>query len=1056
MAVNKKGAITGIVICVILLVACIVINVVFATMANTLAMFFGGYSASTINTDAEYDLATCYAEGFEVSTNVLEDGAVLLKNDSNALPLASGSKVTLLGAMTYNYVLGGTGSAGGKDDANTVTFNKAFSDAGLSVNQNVWDWMIAASGGRRAQPTDPEYLAAGDPGVTAASWTGYTEVNEFTAATYNEFVTPSIGDFKTAIVTISRNGAEGASPNMDVENAGTTLNRTILQLSDNEQDLLRYAQANFDKTILLINSANPLELGFLEEAEYGVDACLWIGHSGESGIVGVANILTGVSPSGKLVDTYSYDHSTNPTYYNWDNNTYANTDILTTSGQSGNGNANKFYQYEEGIYVGYRYYETADSVGYFDSNEFKSITTFKNGAVDGGYDEVVQFPFGYGMSYTTFTQEIVSSTVDLTPGGENSITVRVTNTGDTYTGKDAVELYMEAPYRSDTENFGIRGRGLEKSKVSLIAIAKTPEIAPGGSAEVTLTFSTDDLASFDNYGQGCYVLEEGEYKFNVQADAHHWATEGENKPYGTVTSTLASSIIYKPAPESGAVDGATYVEKRDSDANTALNAMDDVTAGDGNMVDGYLSRTDLAAGMAQIMEHESNEAANEMLPQYLVDALNLTAGQSMTYEYETYKNGVKTTLSRTVYAHGSDVAPYMTTTPDGLSVNDPSYAVEWNKTYYVEEDANGDVIMNDDGTFPVYEDPSQIASGAYHKLSVDDMGLVPADSEIWDQLTSMTSLDEAVTIQGNASYSTAAVESVGKAYVSVLDGPAEVANGKYNGATWWPCAVVLASTFNTELVYDMGEAYGHQSVLFNLGGTYAPAMNLHRSPYGGRNFEYFSEDGLLSGEIGGSQVAGIQSTGTSVFIKHFAINDSDTNRQGVNTWANEQAIREIYALPFEISVKKYDADGIMGAMNRIGTAWAHYGFHTTMVRHDWGFAGFMITDGDGDFGDTYNSSSFFQLGAEGAMLHVGLYVNDPQITAIFGTGATETNYGQYKLHQTMKHALYQYAHSGQIEGVLAWWWVWIWVVQNVVFLGIIALIIIFKVVPALKGKTKEQ
>lgn len=1064
MAINKKSAIAGIVVCVVLLAVCIVLNVVFATMANTLAMFFGGYSTSTINTDAEYDLATCYAEGFDVSTRALEEGAVMLKNENDTLPLAKGAKVTLLGAMTYNYVLGGTGSAGGKDDANTVTFQKAFSDAGLAVNPEAWQWMTNAEGGRRAQNTDPAYLAAGDPGMAAADWTNYASLNEFTRATYEQFVTPVIGEYKTAIVTIARSGAEGGAHVLDSENAGTTLNRTNLELSDDERALLSYAKENFDKTILLINSSNALECGFLDGDEYGVDACLVIGHPGESGIVGVANVIAGVvSPSGRLVDTYSYDHSTNPTYYNNDNNTYANEDIDFVAGQEGNGNANKFYQYEEGIYVGFRYYETADSVGYFDSADFKGIDTFKghiglgsytNGGVsyDGGYDEIVQYPFGFGMSYTSFTQEIISSDIDLEPGGTNTVTVRITNTGEK-AGKEVVQLYLDAPYRSDTENFGIRGVGLEKSKVSLVAFGKTDTLEPDASGEVALTFATDDLASFDNFGQGCYVLERGDYKFNVQANAHYWGADGsDNAPYDSVTASLSSSVIYKPAPESGRVDGATYVDKRASDANTAVNAMDDITAGDGNMLDGYLSRNSMAAGMAQIMTHESNETANETLPQDIVDAVNLKAGETGSYKYETYRNGVKAEFTKTVYAHGNDVAPYMTTTPDGVSVNDDRYKVEWGKTYFVEENDEGEVVMKDDGTFDVYENASDIASGKYHELSVDDMGLVPSTSELWDVLASMTTLDEAIDVQGCASYSTAAVPSVGKEYVSVLDGPAEVANGKYNGATWWPSATLLACTWNTELVYDIGVAYGHQSVLFNLGGTYAPAMNLHRSPYGGRNFEYFSEDGFISGEIGGSQVAGIQSTGTSVYIKHFAINDSDTNRQGVLTWANEQAIREIFALPFEISVKKYNADGIMGSMNRKGIAWSHYGFHTTMVYHDWGFNGFMITDGDGAFGDAYNSSSFFLLGAEGAILHVGLYVDDPQITAIFGDGATTTNYGQYKLQQTMKHALYQYSHSGQIEGVRAWWWVWIWVVSDVILLAAIVLVVIFKVLPALRGK----
>lgn len=296
---------------------------------------------------------------------------------------------------------------------------------------------------------------------------------------------------------------------MDYDGDGSTLTgSTYLELDQNEKDLLAFAKENFAHTIVLINSAAPMELGFIDSEDYNVDACLWIGHPGEAGITGVATLLSGRNnPSGRLVDTFAYDMTTNPTYYNTDDNRYVNA------------NGQTFYQYEEGIYVGYRYYETADSVGYFDSDEFKALT-FKNGSA-AGYDQVVQFPFGFGLSYTTFTEEITASDVALAAHGQNSITVKVTNTGDV-AGKNVVELYMDAPFATDTENFGIKGRGLEKAKVVLIGYAKTGILEPGASEEVTISFATDDLASFDNFGQGCYVLENGEYSFNVQKDAHQW------------------------------------------------------------------------------------------------------------------------------------------------------------------------------------------------------------------------------------------------------------------------------------------------------------------------------------------------------------------------------------------------------------------------------------------------------------------------------------------------------------------------------------------------------
>ena len=379
--------------------------------------------------------------------------------------------------------------------------------------------MVNASGGARRQNTDPKYLAANDPGVVSSAWVGYQNINEFTRESYEQFVKPVIGEYKTAIVMFSRSGAEGASPSMDIDNTGSTLNRTILELGDNEFALLEFAKENFDKTIVLLNTAAPMECGFFNEAKYRVDACLWMGMPGEAGIMGTANIVAGKSPSGALADTYAYDMSTNPTYYNMDNNEYANPELKSETG------------------------------------------------------------------------------------------------------------------------------------------------------------------------------------------------------------------------------GATYAVKRESDANTALNAMDDVTAGDGNMVDGYLSRSNFVEGMASIMSHQSNETPNELLAEEISRILLLTGKESAQYTFETYIGGVKQQITKTYYAHGNDVAPYMTTTPDGKSVDDESYKVEWGNVYYVEEDDEGNVVSNDDGTFEVYENPADIASGKYHKLSVDDMGLVPASSDIWDKLASMTTLE---------------------------------------------------------------------------------------------------------------------------------------------------------------------------------------------------------------------------------------------------------------------------------------------------------------------------
>ena len=940
-------------------------------------------SASNTSEDGfEITGDNCYAEGYEVSVEIGAEGSVLLKNDG-ILPLAQGTGVTVLGAMSYNYVEGGTGSAGGADDENTTMMDSALTEAGLDVNQEAWNWLAAQCGGSRGvSSTDP----------AGVGWTSYSRIHEFPIATYDNASGTILQNGYTdyAIVTIARSGAEGASPSMDYDGDGSTMTgTTYLELSADEEDLLEFCAANFEHTIVLINSAAAMELGFIDSEAYNIDACLWIGHPGEAGITGAAAVLSGrYNPSGALVDTYTYDVSTNPTFFNTDNNRY-------TSGQT-------FYQYEEGIYVGYRYYETADAEGYFDSSAFSSIQ-FKNGTAS-GYDEVVQFPFGYGMSYTTFSQEIVDSDISLEAHGQASVTVRVTNTG-TVAGKEVVQLYMEAPYNQDS-SLGIRGRGLEKAKVVLVGYAKTDILEPNASAEVTIEFDVDDLASYDNFGQGCYVLEQGTYYFNIQDNAHCWSQNAgdDNAVYDSVSVNLSETIIYNEE-NAGA---------RDSDETVAENSMDDVTAGDGNMLDGYLSRSDFAGGMATIMEHTSNEEANEVLRSEAQEVLELSGTETVEYSYQTYVNGVKTTLTTTYYAKGGTMMPFGTALPDGTSTSTFTNPL-WEQTYYVLEDENGDVILNDDGYFDVLTSAPTDGS-AYHELSVNDLVGLNLNTDqgkaILDRLAEMTSISEAIEIQGNSGWNVSAIPSVGKEAQVAADGPGEAGNGGTAGNTWFPCAVMIAATWNDELAYREGVAYGHQAILAGLGVSYAPAMNIHRSPFGGRNFEYYSEDGFISGHIGGNAVAGIQSTGTSVAIKHMALNDGDTNRGGNTTWANEQAIREIYLLPYEISVKDYGANGIMGSLNRIGLSWFHYGMYYTILREEWGFQGLLITDGDGSDGDTYNNAQAM-LSIGGAILNRGVYINAASTMAAYGD-ATSTAFGQTMLQLVIRSALYQYLSNGEI------------------------------------------
>ena len=1033
----QKNIKRGVRLTAALIVMLMLVNSLLPTYGDTLTTYLGMSGSSS--SDSAMSDADCMEEGRDVDTEIESEGAVLLRNENNTLPLEKGSKVTILGAMSYNYICGGTGSAGGKYDEYTYTMKEAFdgskaegsgvsTEKYLDVNEKAWNWLEDAVGGSRNADSKYEgHTGTGELSTIAGSdyvenkdaygngdWGGYSRVCEFDESVYEDnkdsFMQDGYND--VAIVTFGRSGAEGASPVMDYDGDGVaSTGTTYLQLSEDELGLLDFCNKNYDKTIVLINSSTPIELGEIEQEEYGVDACLWIGHPGEAGLVGVAQVLTGdVNPSGHLVDTYAYDMSTMPSFYNNDDNKYTNVENIKTGFDQSNNFG--YYQYEEGIYVGYRFYETADAEGYFDSDAF-TTHEWKNGTAK-GYDEVVQYPFGYGLSYTTFDEEVTASNIDLTAHSSNSITVKVTNTGDV-AGKQVVQLYQEAPYGTD-ETCGISGVGLQKSAKALIGFQKTGIIEPGESEEVTITFDTDDLASFDSYGHGCYVLEKGDYKFHIGLNAHEDVCD-------PVEASLSESIIYDE-DNAGA---------RSSDEKVAKVAMSDVDAGDGNMLDGYLSRSDFTGGMETIMQHESS-CKEEALSDALVDVLATPALGTTEYTYETYENGQKVQKTTTKYVGGADYEAYATDeNVDGKDQNDDSYLyddentehkIDYGKVYYVVVDDNGDPVVDDDGNYQVTEDETSM------RLDVNCEFLKDVDysNEIWAYLLDETTLDEQINVQGNLGWSTPAVESVNKTREDVVDGPGESGNGNssYGTNTWFTSAVVNASTWNPYLLNKLGIAYAHQSIKNNLAGAYAPAMNTHRTPFGGRNFEYYSEDGFIGGKMGAAEVAGLQSEGIYVYIKHMAMNDNDTNRDGNITWFSEQAAREIMLKDYEICVKEtYVVDddetgtghfetgqgtlGIMASLNRDGISMFHPGMYRTILRNEWGFNGLVVTDGVGPYPWVMTPGAGLFGGVEGQL-------GGSTITTYYDYegDATSTNYGKYLLRQTTKHMLYQVCQTGKL------------------------------------------
>ncbi len=1106
MVKSKKGLI-GIVVCSVILVAAIVFSAVFGANFTAVANAFATPIAAVTKTQAS-------AQGTQKAQEIEAEGAVLLKNENDTLPLNTSSgktKITLLGTRSHHYVLGGTGSAGGRDDASTIMMNTALDNAGVDYNKAAWTWLDTALGGSHTSAVTETGVSVSDRARLAnVDWTSYRTIAEFGKETYESNVKSLIGDYKTAVVTLGRTGAEGASPSLDYDgNGDTTTGRHYLELNDDEKDLFKFCKDNFDRTIVLLNSAVPMEAGFIDNPDYNITAALWIGHPGEAGLLAVGEILAGaVNPSGRLVDTYAYDMSTNPTFWSANDQTYANV--------ASNNAGRKYYEYNEGIYVGYRYYETADAEGYFDSDAFKAVkwkgnlvSASKYTAGDdyaamktagpqitySGYNEVVQFPFGYGLSYTEFSQTVKSSSVAMTPGENNSITVTVKNIGNV-AGKATVQVYLEAPY--STEKFGISGVGLEQSKVSLVGFAKSKLLSVGESQDLTVEFSTDDLATYDQFGQGCYVLEDGKYTFHISPNAHGWANEDVySKDYATVENTLSAPVIYKEKP-SDSISGATYIAKRTGTMNgitveeqlSAVNRMNDMTAGDGAMLVnggasgtytyGYLSRKDFHAGMKEIMSFQSDDltgrysgnskvfgtdtdvvtgvAANGKLQRNASEAVKAqieakpgdvsTAGINgesgtvgevgLHYNYAaqlaagiSFGDG---NTGKYLYGYGNDGSLQMKYTPDskfasdgnivsggGVTQSDERYSkyagneIKWSQTYYVALDANEKAVKADEGYVAIYDTEAEANSaGTAAKLQAVHMDSVPmSDLERWNKLANMLGYYEADGLMGDNSWRSAAAPSIGKPMQIAVDGPGEAGNGQADGNTWWPCAVIVAATWNAEVAKECyGVGYGNQAILNVRPYCYAPAMNTHRTPFGGRSFEYYSEDGFIAGVIGGSAVEGMMSVGAHVFIKHYALNDSDTNRGGVCTWADEASIRMIYAKPYEIATKYFKADGIMGSLNRMGMAWAHNGFYKQMTRDEWGWHGMYITDGDGSSNDAYNNYSYWTINNFAGLLGGGkICETGDRYLPIANDGSDTSNYVKYVIHYVGMTAAYQYAHN---------------------------------------------
>ena len=839
-------------------------------------------NADLYTLEDEDESAVYYESDFETSEDRVEyeeelceqleaEGAVLLLNDDEALPLDSGSKVTLLSHSSVDIVYGGTGS-GSVDTDGAPTLKDALESVGIEVNETMWDFYESGEGSSYTRTT-PSHLSS------VASHT----INEVPLDEYTDEALDSVADYGDAvIIVISRAGGEG---NDLPSSEGTdSLDGNYLQLNEDELDLLAQAktwkdEGTVDKIIVLINSANAVELDFLDPeicgVDYGIDAALWIGDVGQTGLNAVAEILVGeVNPSGRLVDTFCNDNLTSPAMVNLTTE-YANADDYDLSD-----NASYYIVYQEGIYVGYRYYETR--------YEDYVMDTGNAGDYDYSYD--VAYAFGYGLSYTEFEYSDYSVEYD-----EDEdlylVTVTVTNVGDV-AGKHSVLVYLQSPYTDYDVEYGI-----EKAACELVGFEKTEELEPGQSETLTIEVEGADLATYDSYGYGTYIMDAGTYYLTVAEDAH-----------AAVNNFLAAKGC-TPDNTDGRMDAEGDVSLVYSWVEEELD---------------YTTYSTNATTGAEITNQFDNADLN---------TADCVGDQSITYLSRSDWEGTFPTETATVY------------------VTD-EMAEELADSRYDAETYDGE-----------YADAEMPTLGADNDLTLADMIGLDYDNELWDDLLDQLTFEEMCGLIGKAYHQTDTVESIGMPGTRDENGPQGLTMSLMLGESvmCYTSEDVMAATFNRDLLTDVGRCIGNDCLEKDVSGLYGPGANIHRTPYSGRNFEYFSEDGYLSGEMLEAEVAGIQSKGIYVFMKHFALNDTEEEREGLCVWANQQAIREIYLDAFEDAVTQSGASGVMTSYSRLGCYWcgADDGLINGVLRGEWGCTGAVISD---------NANRFTFMGAVDALL----------------------------------------------------------------------------------------
>ena len=871
MSPAKRFLIRGETILAMVLILVIIVNMISFGPMSTLIGLSTGSGTITEKTSNE---------AMDVAEEVAQEGIVLLENNG-LLPLDDTKNINLFGWASSNPLYGGSGSGGINDLYPIVSLSEGLENAGFAVNKDLADFYSSYTSER------PEMS------IQKQSWT----LPEPPAGTYPEELIQGAKEFSdVAVVVLSRMAGEGHSDMpKDVSKVSFDHNSSeyddfsagehYLQLSKTEEDMIKMVTENFENVVLVYNGANPFELGFVKDYSQ-IKSVIWSPGPGNVGFNALGKVMSGeVNPSGKTPDTFVYDMTTAPWWNNWVKSSYENLADMAVEGMN-QGKAEmfapSFINYVEGIYVGYKYYETAAAEGLIN------------------YEETVQYPFGHGLSYTEFKQEMGPITEN---DGKLTFDVTVTNTGSV-AGKDVVEVFYNPPYTNG---------GIEKASANLVTFEKTEKLEPGESQTLTITFSAEDMASYDSEGAKAYVLEKGNYTISVNSNSH---TILDKQTY-SVNSTVT-------------FDGDNG---RSSDIVTATNQFDDVK---GEVT--YLSRKD---GFAN---YEEATAAPEsfVLPEKYASEYHLNSN----YDYTEY--------------------------------------------------------LNEDDVMPT--------TGADNGMALADLRGADYDDPRWEKLLDQMTVEEMGHLISMAGYQTAAVESVGKVGTVDADGPAALNNNFTKaGSIGFPVAIMIASTWNQDLALEYGESMGKMAQEMNVTGWYAPAMNSHRVALGGRNYEYYSEDGVLAGKIAANTVIGAKNYGVYSYTKHFALYDS--NGKMVSIWSNEQAIREIYLKPFEIAVKEGKADALMVAWNFLGHKWVgeNSNLLNTVLRDEWGFKGMALTDFFRNNGHGFMNADMALSGGVDAMLST---FDGEQNNVKDPTAATTVN----AMRTASKNIMYTVVNSWAYDG----------------------------------------